>query len=151
MGWMKLGYILAFFIAWHMWSNFICLEPRFLIPDSWLLILIQHAHFMWYLETNNIVKIRNWQLFILYLFLHQLWKIKATQFPLYRWANLIQAAALCLLQQDGLQVPDGGWDEWVIHVVHTKHAVESETFLCCYSRLNQFTVTFETISPWRAS
>ena len=44
MGWMKLGYILAFFIAWHMWSNFICLEPRFLIPDSRLLILIQHAH-----------------------------------------------------------------------------------------------------------
>ena len=53
------------------------------------------------------------------------------------WLFHVLAASLCqcclfnnvlLIQQDGLQVPDGGWDDWVIHVVHTKHAVEAKYF-----------------------
>ena len=58
--------------------------------------------------------------------------------------------------QDGLQVPDGGWDDWMIHEVHTKHAVEAKYF--CAVTVNwrpigiiNLLLCLETISPWWAS
>ena len=48
---------------------------------------------------------------------------------LHRKADPVQAAALCHLLKDVLlQVPDDGWDAWMIHVLKPKHAVEAKYF-----------------------
>ena len=147
MGWMGLGYILACFIAWHMWSNFICLEPRFLIPDSRLLILIQHVHIYvisWNKQHCKKFNIENSSSHI-YFFTNS---DKSKQPIASTQVDCSDPSCCSLSPSTGWSTGTWWWLRWLSDSCSSyQTCCGSEIFLCCNSWLkthwdHQFTATF---------